>query len=160
MELPITVFAFYGFTPVENPRQYRETLLARMVAEGVRGTITLATEGVNATISGPAAGIEAVVGQLYAWFPRLALTSRTSHTDAQPFQRSKVKVKPELISIGAPAATTWALRNGPSRPSRTTPPCGVAGRAPPSSPRLPSPNPFRCARSPRPAPPNSPTCPS
>ncbi|MFM9889508.1 MAG: rhodanese-related sulfurtransferase [Rickettsiales bacterium] len=99
----ITVQSFYSFTAIAEPRALRATLLARMQTLGVRGTITLAGEGVNATISGAADAVEALLATLRAAVPGFAAELRTSHTEAQPFQRSKVKVKPELISLGVAA---------------------------------------------------------
>lgn len=99
----ITVQSFYCFTDVAAPRALRAPLLARMKELGVRGTITLAGEGVNATISGAAEAVEALVNALREAVPGFSAELRTSLTDTQPFQRSKVKVKPELISLGVPS---------------------------------------------------------
>lgn len=99
----ITVHSFYSFMPVPAPLALRAPLLTHMRARSVRGTVTLASEGVNATISGAAEAVASVMEWLQAQLPGFAPELRTSHTDAQPFQRSKVKVKRELISLGTPA---------------------------------------------------------
>ena len=54
-----------------------------------------------ATVSGSVEALDALMGFLQerTTFPSLAY--RTSHYSAQPFKRSKVKVKRELISLGA-----------------------------------------------------------
>ena len=104
METPITVTTFYRFVPIANPAQHKPALLQHMVARGIRGTLTLASEGVNATLSGEAAALEDYIALLKAQLGIAALPmARDSYTGAQPFKRAKVKVKRELISIGAPA---------------------------------------------------------
>lgn len=99
----ITISTFYSFTPLPDPTQLRIPILERMRALGIRGTITLASEGINATISGAGEAIDALMSHLRELIDFTAPTFRESHFSAQPFQRTKVKVKRELISLGVPA---------------------------------------------------------
>ncbi|OYW13906.1 MAG: hypothetical protein B7X02_01160 [Rhodospirillales bacterium 12-54-5] len=100
---PITVSTFYYFTPIEQPAALKAPLLSRMRELGIRGTITLAHEGINATISGARDAMDAMLAEIRSRMPFNPPTYRETFADAQPFQRSKVKVKRELISIGAAA---------------------------------------------------------
>ncbi len=103
MNEAVTISTFYSFVSVAEPKLLRAPILERMVALGVRGTITLAVEGVNATISGDAGAIEALLTHLEVLIPGFTTpTYRESYFGAQPFKRSKVKVKRELISLGVP----------------------------------------------------------
>ena len=75
-----------------------------MSGEGLCGTILIAPEGINATIAGPDAGVRALLAHLRS-DPRFAgLVSKESVTETQPFQRWKVKVKPEILTFGAAEA--------------------------------------------------------
>lgn len=103
MNEAVTITTFYSFTPLGEPRSLRAPLLEQMKALGVRGTITLAKEGVNATISGAEQGIAALIGTLKDMTGITTDMQRESYFGAQPFKRSKVKVKKELISLGASA---------------------------------------------------------
>jgi UPF0176 protein len=103
MHAPVTITTFYCFTPIAQPQQLRPLILAAMKALCIRGTITLAAEGINATISGEAAALDALMGELNTHIHFSTPTFRESYFGAQPFQRSKVKVKRELISLGVPA---------------------------------------------------------
>lgn len=103
MDTPITITTFYSFTPVAAPMSIRMPILERMRGLGIKGTITLAEEGINATISGAAEAIGELMQYIGTLLPLTARMERESHFGAQPFQRSKVKVKRELISLGAPA---------------------------------------------------------
>ncbi len=101
--MSITVTTFYQFTPIAEPAAHKTPLLARMQQLGVKGTVTLAREGVNATVSGETDALTDFIDGLKQQL-RIALPMACeSHAGAQPFKRSKVKVKRELISLGAPA---------------------------------------------------------
>lgn len=103
MSESVTITTFYSFTKLAEPRSLRMPLLERMVALGIKGTITLANEGVNATISGAQEAIELLMQELKQRTGMQTDIQRDSYFGAQPFKRSKVKVKRELISLGAVA---------------------------------------------------------
>lgn len=103
MHPAITVSTFYHFTPLEEPANYKPALLTCMGELGIKGTVTLAKEGVNATVSGVEAALNEFVAGLQQLLGIALPLSRESHTGAQPFRRAKVKVKRELISLGAEA---------------------------------------------------------
>jgi UPF0176 protein len=98
----VTIATFYSFTPIAEPRNYRASILERMTTLGIKGTITLATEGLNATISGAADAINHLMNELVPLLGISTEMQRESYFGAQPFKRSKVKVKRELISLGVP----------------------------------------------------------
>lgn len=100
---PIVVSTFYHFTTLETPSALKPLMLSRMRELGIKGTITLACEGINATIAGSMHAIEQLVSELRAMPAFASLEHRISHFSTAPFGRSKVKVKPELISLGAEA---------------------------------------------------------
>lgn len=103
MDQPITVSTFYHFTPLAQPSALKPALLARMQELGIKGTVTLAREGVNATVSGAADALNSFIDFLKNHLGITLPMQRDSYTGAQPFKRSKVKVKRELISLGAEA---------------------------------------------------------
>ncbi len=99
----VTITTFYSFVPLAEPAALKAPILARMQALGIKGTITLASEGVNATISGAEAAIAALIADLRDWLGMVTPTLRSSYFSTQPFKRTKVKVKRELISLGVPS---------------------------------------------------------
>lgn len=96
----IVVCALYKFVALENYRQLRQPLLRIMEEHGVRGTLLLASEGINGTIAGSREGIDKVL----AWLrtdPRLAnIEYKESHADRPPFNRTKIKLKKEIVTMG------------------------------------------------------------
>ena len=102
MSSTITVSTFYSFVTLDAPEALRAPILERMHALEIRGTITLAREGINATISGTAQSIDALMAVLSTLMEFTTPTFRESYFSEQPFKRTKVKVKRELISLGVP----------------------------------------------------------
>jgi UPF0176 protein len=94
------VTAFYHFFPFEDFASHRIPLILLMRANEIKGTILLSPEGINGTISGSREGIEAVLRYLRT-IPQLErLQVKESFFDAQPFKRTKVRLKKESISFG------------------------------------------------------------
>jgi len=97
-----TVAAFYQFVRLPDFAQKRAPLLSYCLAHGVKGTILLAQEGINGTIAGSQAAIASVL-QLLKADPRLAdLEVKQSVTRSQPFDRMKVRLKKEIVTLGMP----------------------------------------------------------
>ncbi|WP_297576920.1 rhodanese-related sulfurtransferase [uncultured Deefgea sp.] len=98
----IVVAALYQFVTLSDYVQLREPLLQTMLDLNVHGTLLLADEGINGTVAGTRAGIDG----LLAWLrsdPRLVdVDHKESYCDEQPFLRTKVKLKKEIVTLGVP----------------------------------------------------------
>ena len=95
------VAALYLFVEIDNPADLQKDWKTKMLAEDVTGTILVTPEGINGTISGERAGIDAVLAHIKA-DPRFAqLEHKESFAEEKPFKRTKVKLKPETIPMGA-----------------------------------------------------------
>ncbi|MDN3611533.1 rhodanese-related sulfurtransferase [Vibrio ostreicida] len=94
------VCALYKFVRLDNHTELREPLKALMEAHHIRGTLLLANEGINGTVASTREGIDT----LLAWFKndaRLAdLVYKESYDSQQPFNRTKVKLKKEIVTLG------------------------------------------------------------
>lgn len=98
----ITIAAFYQFTRLASPADLRAPLLALCRARGICGTILLAPEGINGTVAGSARAIDAVLAHARA-LPGCADMDWTPSTSArQPFNRMKVRLKREIVTMGQP----------------------------------------------------------
>lgn len=101
-ELPIQVAALYHFTPLEGLADLREELLTLCTRAGMRGTLLLAREGINGTIAGTDQAIEAVVAHLRTLPGLTNLEVKYSRAPSLPFQRMKVRLKKEIVTMGQP----------------------------------------------------------
>lgn len=98
----IVVAALYQFVTLSDYVQLREPLLQTMLALDVHGTLLLAEEGINGTVAGTRAGIDGLLTWLRS-DPRLVnVDHKESYCDEQPFLRTKVKLKKEIVTLGVP----------------------------------------------------------
>src|SRR3954470_22646287 len=97
------VAAFYQFARLSDFRELREPLRARLAELALKGSVLLAHEGINGTLAGSEDGIaglvEALQGPLFDG--RLEhLELKYSTADVMPFQRLKVRLKKEIVTLG------------------------------------------------------------
>jgi len=98
----IAVSAFYKFVSLPHFEELRPRLLEAAKSRGIRGTILLAPEGINGTIAGEPVEIAAMMSLLRRIEAFADLDSKDSHADAMPFQRMKVRLKKEIVTMGVP----------------------------------------------------------
>lgn len=102
--MTVTVSAFYKFVAVEDPPALRQWLLAEMSARAMMGTILVAPEGINGTISGMPEAMASFMALLRT-DPRFAdLVTKDAAAERHPFQRLKVRLKREIITLRRPEA--------------------------------------------------------
>jgi len=92
--------AAYQFFHVPDPKALRQALLAQCQCHSLKGTILLSEEGVNLSLAGEEANVQAFKQILGTIDPCLVgMTFRESYSEKIPFQRLKVKVKKEIITL-------------------------------------------------------------
>lgn len=98
------VAALYKFVALPDYDELQAPLKQVCDDNSVMGTLLLALEGINGTIAGPEAGIRAVLAHLRS-DPRFAdLEHKESWASEMPFLRMKVRLKNEIVTMGAPEA--------------------------------------------------------
>ncbi|MFB0875603.1 MULTISPECIES: rhodanese-related sulfurtransferase [unclassified Sphingobium] len=98
---PFTVAALYRFARFEEPEAIAADLRALCADLGTCGTLIIAGEGINGTVAGSAEAIATLVAHIRA-LPGCADTDvKYAEADAAPFARMKVKVKAEIVTLGA-----------------------------------------------------------
>lgn len=102
--MPLKVAALYQFAALPDFRELREPLRALAAGLGLKGSVLLAHEGINGTVAGGDGGIDAFVRELQhgALFGgRLDhLELKFSRASEMPFQRLKVRLKKEIVTLG------------------------------------------------------------
>ena len=102
---PLLHSAFYRFVPLAEPAAVAEAL--RRLAQGLQGSIVLATEGINGTLAGAPEAVRAF--ELALQHPAVAggafagMTFKHSACVTAPFGRLKVSVKPQTVALDLPA---------------------------------------------------------
>ncbi len=97
---PIVVCALYKFVTLEDFKSIREPLLDFCVAQGIKGTLLLASEGINGTVSGSRVGIDTLLAYLKSDARLADLEHKESYYQDKPFYRMKVKLKKEIVTMG------------------------------------------------------------
>jgi UPF0176 protein len=100
----LEVVALYRFVPLDGLEGLRGDLLRLCRDLGLRGTILLAPEGINGTVAGPAAGTAALLAALDGICGISRGEVKHSRADAWPFNRMKVRIREEIITLRAPDA--------------------------------------------------------
>lgn len=96
------VVTFYKFVKLPDFTEKKTVILDYCKSQGIKGTILLAEEGINGTIAGSPDAIEAVLAFLRS-DPRLGdLEIKKSPSGTEPFERMKVKLKKEIVTLGIP----------------------------------------------------------
>jgi UPF0176 protein len=105
--MPYKVAAFYQFAALPDFRELREPLRAACTRLALKGSVLLAEEGINGTLAGSADAIDGLVTALRGrdlFGGRLDnLELKFSQASAMPFQRLKVRLKREIVTLGEPA---------------------------------------------------------
>ena len=98
-----TIAAFYKFVTFPDFAAHRQPLLDFCRAEGIKGTVLLASEGINGTVCGSEEGIRAVLAMLRKLPGFNDLEHKESHASTMAFKKMKVRLKNEIVTMGIPA---------------------------------------------------------
>jgi UPF0176 protein len=102
--MPYQVAAFYQFAALPDFRELREPLRAICAELELKGSVLLAHEGINGTLAGSTEAIAALVEELQQgplFGDRLDnLELKFSQAATMPFQRLKIRLKKEIVTLG------------------------------------------------------------
>ncbi len=98
----ITVAALYHFSRFDDHEALQKPLQETCNKAGVFGTLLLAGEGINGTIAGPRKGIDTVLAAIRALPGCADFEHKESTASVLPFNRMKVRLKAEIVTMGQP----------------------------------------------------------
>lgn len=97
-----TIITFYRFTPLTDLNQWQLDLQHLSQGLGLRGTVLLAPEGINATLAGAPLALDTLLTWLQQRSGLENLTVQRFQWSRPAFDRLKIKIKPEIVSLGKP----------------------------------------------------------
>jgi len=97
---PFRVAALYRFCRLERFEELRAPLAAFCCGRGIKGTLLLAREGINGTVAGSETAIAELIAYLEAMPEFAGLELKYSAADEMPFNRMKVRLKREIVTMG------------------------------------------------------------
>ncbi len=96
------VAALYHFTRFDDLAAIQTPLAQLCRDKDVRGTLLIAPEGINGTIAGPRGGIDAVLAHIRKLPGCAEFEHKESTATDAPFNRMKVRIKREIVTMGQP----------------------------------------------------------
>ncbi|MCH2310640.1 MAG: rhodanese-related sulfurtransferase [SAR202 cluster bacterium] len=96
----LLVAALYHFTKLTNLDEKQVALEQICKSNSILGTLLLADEGINGTIAGNKNGIKNVVNYISEWPEISELELKYSFSSHQNFNRLKVRIKDEIVTMG------------------------------------------------------------
>ncbi|MFL6529977.1 MAG: rhodanese-related sulfurtransferase [Chthoniobacterales bacterium] len=101
MNDPWPVILFYKYVPIAEPERFAAEQRALSVSLGLKGRILIASEGINGTVAGQTQAVNEYVSALRADDRFADIAIKVSHGDAATFPKLVVKVRAEIVTLGA-----------------------------------------------------------
>jgi UPF0176 protein len=95
------VILFYKYVPLVDAERFAAAQRALCGRLGLKGRILIATEGINGTLAGPRVAIEEYITTLRADERFADIEMKVSAGDGATFPRLAIKVRPEIVTLGA-----------------------------------------------------------
>jgi UPF0176 protein len=96
----IVVCAMYKFVTLDNHQEIKPKLFKVMDDNHIKGTLLLANEGINGTVAGSREAIDTLLNWLKSDERLTDISYKESFTEVMPFNRTKVKLKKEIVTMG------------------------------------------------------------
>lgn len=97
-----TVAALYKFVFLPDFHDLQPKILKVCLDNEIYGTLLLAEEGINGTVAGSRESIDALLSYLKSDERFSDLNHKEAQNKKQPFYRMKVRLKKEIVTLGAP----------------------------------------------------------
>ena len=94
------IFSFYRFVKINSLNDVKLKIESYLDNKLIRGTILLANEGINASISGKKKDLEEVLSKIKILLGVRKVSLKVNKNDFLPFNRIKVRLKNEIVSLG------------------------------------------------------------
>lgn len=111
MSADFPVILFYKYVAIADPAGLVASQRELCSALGLKGRVLIAAEGINGTLAGPRAAIDQYVAALRADERFADIEIKSSPGDADTFPRLMIKVRPEIVTLGADIPLTPDLDN-------------------------------------------------
>ena len=106
------ITTFYKFTPVANPETFKLELEVLALKTNTLGLIIIGTEGINATVASETeVGLETFKKIVLQKLGLESILFKDSASATPPFRRFKVKIRPEIVTLGTPELVPSEGRN-------------------------------------------------
>ncbi len=96
----IAVTSFYSFVNLKDIEVLQPKIMLIALRKYIKGTILLSKECFNGSFSGPKENIDYVLGEIIKLTQAKDVSIKTNYCDKHPFEKFKVKLKKEIVTLG------------------------------------------------------------
>lgn len=96
------IAALYKFVSLPDYKDLQPKIYKVCQDNQIMGTLLLAEEGINGTVAGSREGIDNLLAYLKSDERLATLSHKEAINEEQPFYRMKVRLKKEIVTLGAP----------------------------------------------------------
>lgn len=107
-----TVLLYYYFVKIDDPEHLASQQRFLCQKHGLKGRILIANEGINGTIAGSVEGIQAYQTAMRSDSRFESMEFKISHHERMPFPKLMVKIRPEIVTLGANMPLDTAQEGG------------------------------------------------
>lgn len=97
----ISVVSFYSFVNLESPEELVARILFFAKKKYIKGTVILSKEGFNGSISGDENLLHQMIDRIKQYTNASEVSVKVNYCSGHPFQKIKVKLKDEIVSLKA-----------------------------------------------------------
>jgi UPF0176 protein len=97
----IAIVSFYSFIEIEDIDILMPKILLIGKKKYLKGTVLVAPEGVNGSVSGSDENLEFFIKELVKLTKSQDISVKYNYANIHPFQKFKVKLKKEIVALGA-----------------------------------------------------------
>ncbi len=109
-KLQLQIYSFYRFTKIANKEKLKSQIesFVKNRCQILRGTILVANEGINVSISGKSSDLKILLSYIKKLLRIRKCNLKINDIDLLPFNRFKVRLKKEIVSLGYEVPITKA----------------------------------------------------
>ena len=101
-ENKMQIYSFYRFKKISNKTELKRKLDKYLQKKNCKGTILIAKEGINGSVSGEVNDLNQLLMFIKIIFKIRKLSLKKNPTTYLPFNKMKVRLKKEIVSLGFP----------------------------------------------------------
>ncbi len=110
------LYTFYRFKTLTNINLHKITFDKYLLKKDIKGTILIANEGINGSISGSKSSLEEFIRFIKSNLKIRKINLKINKTEFLPFNRMKVRLKKEIVSLGQGEIDVNKFRAKPIHP--------------------------------------------
>ena len=106
------IAALYKFVYLSEPQSVSDTLTELCKEHNILGALIIAHEGINGTLAGITTDMDLFVRDMMRTISEFAVIDELKFSEASdsPFYRLRVRVKPEIVTMGFPEINPAVLK--------------------------------------------------